>query len=376
MTALYLHIPFCESRCIYCDFFSSTQGDAVKERFTTALCSELAARSNEACGNSISTIYFGGGTPSQLPTRQLLRIFDTIHANYAVETDAEITLEANPEDVSTAFVKSLMGMGVNRMSMGVQSFDDKILSFLHRRHNSDKARTAVREISDCGIGNISIDLIYGLPGQSIDGWQKDLNCAFGLPISHLSAYSLTFERETALWRMHEEGLVEETDDEISLRMYDLLCSRCEAEGFGHYEISNFSKPGYHSRHNSSYWNDTPYIGVGPSAHSYDGKDVRRRNASDLEGYIASEGLTGHTLEVLNEKDKYNDFVFTALRTREGLDLKSLEERFGRNRTRFVNEVAKRHLRIGLVEKNGSILRLTRRALFTSDDVISDYIIID
>ena len=336
----------------------------------------MAARSNEACGNSISTIYFGGGTPSQLPTRQLLRIFDTIHANYAVETDAEITLEANPEDVSTAFVKSLMGMGVNRMSMGVQSFDDKILSFLHRRHNSDKARAAVREISDCGIGNISIDLIYGLPGQSINGWQKDLNCAFGLPISHLSAYSLTFERETALWRMHEEGLVEETDDEISLRMYDLLCSRCEAEGFGHYEISNFSKPGYHSRHNSSYWNDTPYIGVGPSAHSYDGKDVRRQNASDLEGYIASEGLTGHTLEVLNEKDKYNDFVFTALRTREGLDLKSLEERFGRNRTRFVNEVAKRHLRIGLVEKNGSILRLTRRALFTSDDVISDYIIID
>ena len=267
-------------------------------------------------------------------------------------------------------------MGVNRMSLGVQSFDDVVLSFLRRRHNAEKAKTTVQTIFDCGINNISIDLIYGLPGQTIEDWDKDLDTAFELPITHLSAYSLTFEEGTALWRMQKENKVKEVDDETSFKMYDMLCNRTAAESFEHYEISNFCKSGYHSRHNSSYWNDTPYIGVGPSAHSYDGKNVRRWNASNLQDYTISGGQPEHTVEVLSEKEKFNDFVFTALRTQGGIDLKKLEEHFGANRLKMVRKIAERHLGAGLVEMNDSTLRLTRAAIFTSDDVISDYMMIE
>lgn len=263
---VYIHIPFCKSRCVYCDFYSTTQSEQSKDLFIEALANEVKARAHFFDNNTIDTLYLGGGTPSTLGAESLSDIFNIVKDNFVLKPEAEVTIEVNPDDVTPTFADHLTKTGVNRVSMGVQTFNDDHLSFLHRRHSANQAISAIKTLRNAGIANISIDLIYGLPGQTLEQWQKDLDTAFSQNISHLSAYALIYEEGTALYNMREKGLVAEADEELSLEMFSALMNKAREAGFLHYEISNFSLPDLHSRHNSGYWNGMHYLGLGPGAH--------------------------------------------------------------------------------------------------------------
>ncbi len=368
---LYIHVPFCQSRCIYCDFYSTTCGREQREAYVKALCREVKVRQDEAEGSPLSTIYIGGGTPSCLAAEGLERIFAAVDAGFCKVGDAEVTLEANPDDITPALCRRLKAMGVNRVSLGVQTFNDAALRFLRRRHTAEQARIAVETLAAEGIENLSIDLIYGLPGQDVADWKADLRQALGLPVTHLSAYALMFEEGTRLTALRDRGEVRETDDEVSLQMFRLLIGQTAAAGMEHYEISNFARPGYASRHNSSYWTGCPYIGLGPGAHSYDGRSLRRCNAANLEEYIAFTVEPPHETEQLTLDELCNERIFTSLRTRWGLDMAALEAGFGRERAAAVASSARRHVAAGLLEHVGGCLKLTQRGIFLSDMVMSD-----
>lgn len=372
---LYLHIPFCLQRCIYCDFYSTTQGDESRNRFVDALCREIAARKRELPSSLLSSVYFGGGTPSQLTVAEVARIFDAIHASFDLAPDAELTFEANPDDITPAYVKALRELGINRMSLGVQSFNDSQLRMLRRRHDARQALEAVSVIREAGIDNISIDLIYGLPKQSLDDFNADLRQALQLPIRHLSAYSLTYEEGTALYRLREQGKVREAKEGLSAAMYEALLDATASAGMEHYEISNFAFPGYAARHNSGYWQQRPYLGCGPGAHSFDG-NRRRFNRSSLNDYLAAPGCPPHEREELSPEEQFNEMIFTSLRTSKGLDLEALERRFGTSRRRYTETAARRSLVAGHLTLTGNRLRLTRAGLFVSDDVMSDLMLVD
>ena len=370
MAGIYIHIPFCRSRCIYCGFYSTTALD-LRQRYVDAVCREIAMVCADA--HDISTIYLGGGTPSQLTNPLLRQLFQNIYKYNKVSPDAEVTIEVNPDDVSAEFVAVLQQLPVNRVSMGAQSFDDKRLHFLHRRHTSKQVAEAVSRLRNADIQNISIDLMYGFPGETLDDWQRDIEAALALNVEHLSAYCLTIEKNTPLYqlRMKNEELRDSfPDEELERSMYELLIDRLEAAGYEHYEISNFARPGYRSRHNSGYWNDTPYIGFGAAAHSYDGH-TRSWNIADIRQYI--EGMErGERLfdaEIIEGDTRYNDRLTVALRTREGLDLSKLSEKHRdyaiKNARRFVDD--------GLVKINGSYMMLTRKGLFVSDMIMSELI---
>ena len=262
MAGIYIHVPFCQSRCAYCDFYSTTLLSH-REAYVDTLCRELEHRLPELKGEPIKTIYFGGGTPSTLTIEELKKILETIFhlssLNFQLE---EITLEANPDDLTEEYVKGLRTLPINRVSLGIQSFHDRTLRLVGRRHTAQEAIDAVRRLQQAGLTNISIDLIYGLPGETLDDWAYSLNQATALGVKHISAYHLTYEEGTRLWRMQEQGLVTPIDEEQSIRSFELLREKLLAAGYEHYEISNFALPGYHSRHNSSYWQGIIYIGIG------------------------------------------------------------------------------------------------------------------
>lgn len=367
---LYLHIPFCQSRCIYCDFYSTTQTPRVRSEFVDALCRELEARVGEMEGREVPTVYFGGGTPSQLGFDEIAQIMQTIRRHYRLAPEAELTFEANPDDITPELVAELRRLGFNRVSLGVQSFDDELLSLIRRRHSAVGAVRAVEMLVAGGLTNVSIDLIYGLPGQTLEGFRQDLVQAFSLPIKHLSSYALSVEEGTVLSCKVKSGELQLADEELSLGAYNALIDAAAAAGFEHYEISNFCLPGFHSRHNSAYWDGTPYLGLGPGAHSFDSRD-RRFNLPDLKAYIASPGFPPHELERLTDEERFNELVFTALRTHRGLLLRAVEASYG---TAVVSRLlceAEPHLKAGRLERQGDILRLTRAGLFVSDDVMSD-----
>ncbi len=381
MAGLYVHIPFCKSRCIYCDFYSTTR-EAEQEAYVGALCREIRERRlelpAEADGRVCArTIYIGGGTPSLLSPAQLARIFGCIRENYAVADGAEVTVEMNPEDVVVDEALSLAG-GLangtfNRVSLGIQTFDDDLLRLLRRRHSAERAVEAVKSLQLVGAQNISIDLIYGLPGQTLELWERDLDVAFSLGVQHLSAYALSYEEGTPLWRMRQRGEVQEAADELSVRMYERLCQRAREAGFEHYEISNFALPGYHSRHNSSYWTGEAYLGFGPGAHSFDGRRTRRSNHSSLSNYLSAGGggEVPHDVEVLSDEELYEEAVMCGLRTCRGVDLAEIGRRFGRQRLDYLLQQASSHLRGGRLAIEHEHLRLTEAALMISDDVMSD-----
>ena len=381
MAGLYVHIPFCKSRCIYCDFYSTTR-EAEQEAYVGALCREIRERRlelpAEADGRVCArTIYIGGGTPSLLSPAQLARIFGCIRENYAVADGAEVTVEMNPEDVVVDEALSLAG-GLangtfNRVSLGIQTFDDDLLRLLRRRHSAERAVEAVKSLQLAGAQNISIDLIYGLPGQTLELWERDLDVAFSLGVQHLSAYALSYEEGTPLWRMRQRGEVQEAADELSVRMYERLCQRAREAGFEHYEISNFALPGYHSRHNSSYWTGEAYLGFGPGAHSFDGRRTRRSNHSSLSNYLSAGGggEVPHDVEVLSDEELYEEAVMCGLRTCRGVDLAEIGRRFGRQRLDYLLRQASSHLRGGRLAIEHEHLRLTEAALMISDDVMSD-----
>lgn len=369
-TGIYIHVPFCEKRCIYCSFYSTVHGKEQREAFVHALCSELCRRYD---GLPVSTVYLGGGTPSQLDEAELGMIFSALRSHCALDDGAEITFEANPDDISPEKARYLAQTGVNRVSLGVQSFDDERLSFLNRRHTARQALEAIDALRAAGIENISIDLIFGLPGQQLSDWQRELNMAFSLSVTHLSAYSLTYEEGTPLYSAWQRGSVRECDEEVVLSMFKELVCEASKAGFEHYEISNFAKPGFRSRHNSSYWTGVPYLGLGPGAHSYDGGNVRRMNVSSLRKYCDTNchDVTGdvpHVDEKLTPDERYDELVFTRLRTREGLWLGELSER----RRNYLLRAARRHLDGGRLRITPTgRLQLTAVGIFVSDDVMAD-----
>ncbi len=370
-TGLYIHVPFCVSRCVYCDFYSTTGGLPLRQAYQGALLQELTARAGEAASGGLRTVYVGGGTPSCLGAQALSEILHHVRRVYTVAAGAEITVEANPDDVTPAFCTALKAMRVNRVSLGIQTFDDTLLRFLRRRHTGAEAVRAVNLLTAAGIDNVSMDLIYGLPGQTFEAWQADVRAALSLPVRHLSAYALMYEPGTPLTRMRDGGDVAEADDDLMCRMFDFLIDATAAAGMEHYEISNFARPRYASRHNTSYWTGVPYIGAGPGAHSYDGRTVRRSNDADLSAYVASAGRPPHRVEHLSPTELCNERVMTSLRLAAGLDLAALERDFGAHRAAAIRVAARPYVADGLLEEHAGRLRLTRAGIMVSDMVMSD-----
>lgn len=369
MAGLYIHIPFCQRRCVYCGFFSTT---ALKRRqaYVDTLCLEMHMR--EAC--PLHTIYLGGGTPSLLEPSMLRQLFSTIYKVYEVSPDAEVTIECNPDDVTDTYANVLREIGVNRVSIGLQTFSDTRLRFLNRRHDSHQAVEAYRCLRSAGFDNISIDLIFGFPGETLEDWREDIGHALDLGMEHLSAYSLTYEEGTLLYHMLEKGQVDEMDDETFLSMYELLMDAMSEAGYEHYEISNFALPGFRSRHNSSYWDGTPYMGIGAGAHSYYG-DVRQANIADLELYMetVSQGELPAEWEVLSMNDRYNDVITTALRTKEGVFLPDIERKFGVSFLQYMMENAHPHIEAKRLALEQGRLHFTKNGIFLSDTVMRDLI---
>ena len=319
------------------------------------------------------TVYLGGGTPSQLSLPQLDRLFSYIYKVYGVDEAAEITLETNPDDLTEEYVRGIKEcLPVNRISMGVQTFDDARLRLLHRRHTSVQAIEAVERCRRYGFSNLSIDLIYGLPGEDLMAWESDLRQAIALDVPHLSAYHLTYEEGTPLWQMKSRGEVAEVDEEVSAQMYTLLVERLAKAGYEHYEISNFCHPGMESRHNSSYWKGIPYIGCGAAAHSYDGHS-RQWNVASIPDYMkgVEEGNLRVEREELDLYTAYNDYMVTHMRTKWGASLGEVRERFGEALLTHGVRSAQPYVKAGLLLREGDVLRLTEKGVFLSDGIISD-----
>lgn len=380
MAGLYIHIPFCKSRCAYCGFYSTTML-ALRDEYVDAVCREMALRRGYLDGLQrgqsgvrpiISTVYVGGGTPSQLSEDCLRRLFHNIYKVYSVAGDAEITVECNPDDVTPSLAVALRDVGVNRVSLGAQTFDDGILRFIRRRHTSRQTQMAVATLRNAGFSNISIDLMFGLPGQTRALWSGDISRALALGVEHISAYSLMYEEDTPLMSMLRKGEIRETDDEMCLSMYDELIDRLADAGFEHYEISNFARPGKRSRHNSSYWDGTPYIGLGAAAHSFDIAS-RQWNVSDVSAYIDGirHGIVSMERETLDIPTRYNEMVMTRLRTCGGIDVNAVAATFGVEYRDFLIDSAAIHIHCGNLAAHGGILRLSRKGLFVSNMVMSD-----
>ena len=375
MAGIYIHIPFCASRCVYCGFYSTVRLNE-RQAYVDAVCREMELRGPYVAVSPqpVETLYLGGGTPSQLSGNQLSQLFHHIYKVYGTDlsTLKEVTIECNPDDITVEYAATLSQFPITRVSMGAQTFDDARLRFLRRRHHADDVRTAVSRLRHAGIGNISIDLMFGFHGETLADWQRDIDAALGLGVEHISAYSLMVEEGTALQRMVDAGTCHPIDEEGAAAMYDTLIDRLTAAGYEHYEISNFARPSFRSRHNSNYWNATPYIGLGAAAHSYDGQS-RQWNVSDIDRYIASitSGVVPCEREVLDDDTRYNDLITTALRTREGIHLPSLEKKY----RDYLLENARQSLRNGHLAIDGNYIHLTRSGLFISDSVMSDLIYI-
>ncbi len=371
MAGLYVHIPFCKKRCLYCDFFSTVLLDR-REEYVQALLQEIKERRLEA-GEPIHTIYIGGGTPSMLTAEQMQSILRAIGT-----TDAEeITMEANPGDLTPDYLNAIRCAGINRFSIGVQSFHDELLQLLGRRHNSEQAIEAVRMAQKAGFDNISIDLMYALPGQTIDMWKADIESALGLNVQHISCYGLMYEEGTPLTQKRDNGEILPIDEDTENQMYDLLCQQLKDAGFVHYEVSNFARPGYEAKHNSSYWNSTPYIGIGAGAHSYIA-NTRSWNPDNLDAYIA--GIMAHDLqrenEELTEIDRFNEYIMLGLRTNRGIDIRKYNVNETNTRLyRDITETITRALGDNLLTKtaDGRIIA-TQQGLHVLNRIITDLMI--
>ena len=378
MAGIYIHIPFCRSRCIYCGFYSTT-GLELRQRYVDAVCQEMENRppSPSKERERIETIYLGGGTPSQLTIEQLRQLLIYINKVYGLPLHRdgivgrhEITIEVNPDDVTPEYAAALQHLGINRVSMGAQTFDDRRLRFLHRRHSAAQVPEAVSILHQAGIQNISVDLMYGFPDETFNDWDADITQALALNVEHLSAYCLIIEEGTPLYeQLKVKSEKYRVDEELERQMYYHLIDRLETAGYEHYEISNFARPGFRSLHNSSYWNGTPYIGLGAAAHSFDGHSCRRWNVSDIRQYIhgIENGQPCFEQEVLDEDTRYNDTLTVALRTRDGLDLNKLSER---HRNYCLHE-AQHYIDDRLLNLQDHHLALTKAGLFVSDMIISN-----
>jgi len=371
MAGVYIHIPFCKSFCSYCDFYSITD-NSQKDALVQALIREASLRSRYLEGEEVDTVYFGGGTPSLLSASQTESIINAIKENFGLTADAEITVEANPDDVYEGYFTSLKEIGVNRVSLGVQSWDEKRLKYLGRRHTALQSEVALEQIFREGIKNVSADLIYGVPGMTAADLGADLEKTFSFPVTHLSAYHLTIEEGTRLGKMKKEGRLTETDEDTSTSMFTLLGNVCRAHGFIHYEISNFALEGYISRHNSSYWKQVPYLGLGPSAHSFDRRS-RQWNVSDVKKYIRSvnNGEVPFVREELDRLTIFNEYVMTSLRTMWGIDLTHVEEFYDKELHDYLVNLSGKYIRYGLMKREKNTLALTDQGKMISDNIIAE-----
>ncbi len=361
MNGIYVHIPFCKKRCTYCNFYSTVNTYNIDD-YVIAVCSEAEKRIRFLSNNTIETLYFGGGTPSLLSKEQINKIYNTLKTNYNLTDLKEFTIECNPDDITNNFICNIQQTKVNRISIGVQSFDNKILTFINRSHNAEKAKEAVLCLQKADYKNISIDLIYGIPGQTLESWTDTVNQALALKVQHISAYNLSFEEATKMYDYKKDS----PSDELCLEMYNILCRMLESEGFEHYEISNFALEGFRSKHNSIYWNGGEYIGFGAGAHSYNGK-IRCWNKSIQQKDNAL--FWGSESETLTSQDKYNDTIVTALRTKDGLNIDRIEPAY---QATFIQKAHKLEKR-GLIKFEGNCVSLTKDGIFVSDSVMRDFI---
>lgn len=375
MAGIYIHIPFCRQKCYYCDFYK-TVNISLTGRFIDVLSKEINLRKNFSEGETIETIYFGGGTPSVLTEQELTQILQILHHEFEIVPDAEITFEANPDDLKTDYLERLFHSGINRLSIGIQSFQYTHLKRMNRRHTAQQAVQSVENAVKAGFRNISIDLIYGLPELTTKEWQNSLDQVFQLPVDHLSAYHLTYHEGTPFYTWLKKGTLKETGETESTRQFNILVDRAEAAGFEQYEISNFSKNEMYSKHNTAYWTGKKYLGLGPSAHSFNGVS-RQWNFSHLESYLKAyeQGKPFFGEEILTEKEKFNEYILTRLRTKWGVSVVFMEEEFGREKvSHFLKNIGK-YENAGWISRKNEIFLLSRKGLFVSDDILAQLMII-
>lgn len=371
MAGIYTHVPFCKKLCYYCDFYHIiSSGD--NSPFIDSLIREATFRQDYLGNETVSTIYFGGGTPSLLSIKELGKILDDFNKLFHIEEKCELTIEMNPDDVNSDYLKGLKSLNFNRISLGIQSWRDEDLKMLNRRHDVNGATRALRKVLNDGFENVTIDLIYGIPGMKTADWSYNLDMAFSFDIKHLSAYHLTIEPGTVFGKMKEKGLLTEIDEEESTSQFNLLIEKSEEAGFIQYEISNFGKPGFFSIHNSNYWKQVNYIGLGPSAHSFNGFS-RQWNVRDLKKYIISvnEKKVFFEKEELNIKDRFNEYIMTSLRTMWGIDLEYVEKIFEKEGYDYVMNLAGKFKSYGLMKQDKNTLVLTNQGKMISDNIISE-----
>jgi len=376
MAGIYIHIPFCKQKCNYCDFYKTTQV-LQKPQFINALLNELEQRKSWLSNEEVKTIYFGGGTPSLLTINEIIRIIDTIYSNFNVVKTPEITLECNPDDLTKKQIENIRHTPVNRLSIGIQSFQNNQLKFMNRRHNATQAVDCVKMAQDAGFNNISTDLIYGLPNLSLKNWELELEQMGKLNVQHLSAYHLTIESGTVFHTMKNKGLIKTINEDESIQQFELLIQWARQNGFEHYEISNFAHSGYYSQHNTSYWQQETYLGAGPSAHSYNQK-TRLWNVSDLAKYISGihNNEVYYESENLSENDKYNEFLMTWLRTCWGVDIKKIGHLFGLGRQLNLKKAIQPYINDGNVYKKENRFILSDKGIFISDTILADLMVLD
>ncbi|PTT16024.1 coproporphyrinogen III oxidase [Flavobacterium sp. HMWF030] len=377
MSGIYIHIPFCKQACNYCDFHFSTSMKK-KDEMVLALAKEIVMRKNEfklfdsaQNDNQIETIYFGGGTPSVLSNDEINHLINTIYDNYNVIENPEITLEANPDDLSTERIIELSKSPINRLSIGIQSFYEDDLKMMNRAHNSAEAINCLTEATKY-FDNISLDLIYGIPGLTDEMWKKNIETALSFGIPHISSYALTVEPKTALRKLIDTGKIAEPQDEVASNHFMILVEMLQKNGFIHYELSNFGKEGYFSKNNSAYWLGKKYIGIGPSAHSYDG-EKRGWNIANNSLYIKSiqENKLPLETEILTISDRYNEYIMTGLRTIWGVSLERIENEFGLEYLNYLNKQSQKFLNDDLLSIENNILKPTPKGKFLTDGIASD-----
>jgi oxygen-independent coproporphyrinogen-3 oxidase len=375
MSGIYIHIPFCKQACHYCDFHFSTSLKK-KDEMVLALAKEISLRKSESLKEEVETIYFGGGTPSVLSTEDLRFLIDAVYKNYKVVENPEITVEANPDDLTEERIIELSENKVNRLSIGIQSFFEVDLKMMNRAHNAAEASKCL-EIATQHFDNISLDLIYGVPEMSNEKWKQNIEKALSFGISHISSYALTVEPKTALDKFIKKGIIKQPDDEVAQEHFHILVDTLQEKGFIHYELSNFGKPNYFSKNNSSYWLGKKYIGIGPSAHSYDGVN-RGWNISNNTLYIKSiqENKVPMETEELTKNDRYNEYIMTGLRTIWGISLDRIENEFGKMYLDYLNKEAKRFLEDDLLIIEENVLRATKKGKFLCDGIASDLFLVN
>lgn len=373
MAGLYLHIPFCKQACYYCDFHFSTDLDR-QEEMVNALVREIVLQ-KQFLNVPVQTVYLGGGTPSVLHPKHLEQLLQAITTNFPVAVDAEITLEANPDDLTREKLNDLKNAGINRLSIGIQSFDDTLLRYMNRAHTGANAHQCLKNVQEAGFTNFSLDLIYALPDLTLDRWEHTLRQAIAYAPTHLSAYALTIEDRTVFGNWKKKGRLKGVDEETAAKQFEVLQSMTDVAGFEQYEISNFSRPGFYSRHNSSYWMQEPYLGIGPSAHSYDG-DRRYFNVQNNALYVKAitAGKLAAESELLTPENKINEYILTRLRTTWGCDLEFLQRTYNDDLINRCGTYLTRHMEEGLVTLSKGVLHLTRKGKLLADKITEDLMI--